>query len=228
MPDTPAASNALPSAGYGGHRRRINFLLIIVVNLLPVAGVLFFDWDVGALVILYWSENIVIGFYNLLKMATSIGLPAVFTGMFFLIHYGGFCAVHGFFLLSFFMESPSMGDMSWPFFLVFVELLLNVIDQVLAQAPPEWIIAFLALFISHGYSFVSNFLIGGERHSTSLRDLMTAPYKRIVALHIAIIAGGVAVMALGQPLILLLVLVALKILMDLKLHQMEHARQRSA
>lgn len=207
---------------YRGARRRANLLLLIVVNLLPVAGVLFFDWDVGALVVLYWSENLIIGFYNLLKMAVAIGPPAIFTGVFFLVHYGGFCAVHGFLILRILLDGGTMNHTSWPLFLVFVELLIDVVEQVLAQAPPEWIVAFIGLFISHGYSFISNFIVAGERQRTTLSELMAAPYKRIVVLHVAIIAGGFVVMALGQPLFLLLVLVALKTVIDIKLHKKEH------
>ena len=209
--------------GYSGRRRQLSVLLLVLVNLLPLAGVLYFDWDVGALVVLYWSENLIIGAYNLLKMASVAGVMATFPGIFFLIHYGGFCAVHGFFILSMLMGGATMGDdPSWPLFLVFVQLLLDVIEQVLAQAPREWIIAFIALAISHGYSFVSNFILGGERDRTTVGELMAAPYKRVVVLHVAIIAGGFAIAALGQPLFLLLALIAMKIALDLYLHQKEH------
>jgi ABC-type multidrug transport system permease subunit len=93
---------------------------------------------------------------------------------------------------------------------------------VLAQAPREWLIAFVGLLVSHGYSFVSNFLLAGERERATARSLMAAPYKRIVILHVAIIAGGFAVVALGQPLLLLLVLVVGKTGLDIALHLKEH------
>jgi membrane protein implicated in regulation of membrane protease activity len=53
---------------------------------------------------------------------------------------------------------------------------------------------------------------------------MTAPYGRILVLHIAIIAGGFLVSSLGSPLGLLLALVALKIGMDIMLHRRSHRR----
>jgi hypothetical protein len=51
---------------------------------------------------------------------------------------------------------------------------------------------------------------------------MAAPYKRIVVMHVAIIAGGFGVLALGEPTILLLVLVGLKTAMDVVLHRRSH------
>jgi hypothetical protein len=52
---------------------------------------------------------------------------------------------------------------------------------------------------------------------------MVAPYSRVVVLHVAIILGGIAAMALGSPLWALLVLVALKVALDLKAHVKEHS-----
>jgi hypothetical protein len=146
--------------------------------------------------------------------------------MFFLIHYGGFCAVHGMFVLGLTMDEmpPFMEGEPWPLFFVFVQLLFEVIRNVIAMAPPEWIAGFVALFVSHGISLFVNYYRGGEYRGKSTRDLMSAPYKRIVILHIAIIAGGFAVMALGSPVALLLLLVALKLGLDVFLHLGERRR----
>ena len=102
--------------------------------------------------------------------------------------------------------------------------MINVVRQVIHYAPPEWMFAFAALFASHGVSFVLNFLLGPERQETNLKQLMSAPYGRIFVLHITIIAGGIAVIALGQPIGLLLVLVLVKLGLDVSLHLREHRK----
>jgi Family of unknown function (DUF6498) len=207
--------------------------VLVLVNLLPLAGVLLLDWDVAALMVLYWSENLVLGFYTLLKMLVVSPLGALGMGTFFAIHYGGFCAVHGLFIASILLDAgiDPMPDEPWPLFLVFPQLLVNVVRQVLEYAPPEWLFAFAALYVSHGVSFVVNFLFGRERDELSLKQLMSAPYGRIVLLHIAILLGGFAVMSLGQPVAMLAVLVLLKLGLDVGLHLREHralaARQAS-
>ena len=112
----------------------------------------------------------------------------------------------------------------WPLWLVFIQVLVSVVEQVLAYAPPDWLLAFCALWISHGVSFVVNYMLAGERDRLSVGQLMAAPYGRIVVLHLAVIFGGMAVMAMGQPLGMLLVLVFLKIGVDVGLHLREHRK----
>ena len=91
----------------------IPLIVLVAANLIPLWGVIFWDWDAFNVVLLYWSENIVVGFYNILKMAFArVSRPAEHLGKLFLIpffsvHYGGFCAVHGFFVLMLFGKGES-------------------------------------------------------------------------------------------------------------------------
>jgi hypothetical protein len=206
-----------------GHSRSRSALALVLGNLFPLFGVLFLDWDIGAVVVLYWSENLIIGALNIAKMITVAGAGGIPLSLFFLIHYGGFCAVHGLFIQTLLLDAqPAFGALNWPFFLVFVELLVVVCSQMFATAPAAWILAFIGLAISHGYSFFSNFIARGEYREATAKALMAAPYRRIMALHIAIIAGGFAVMSLGEPVVLLLVLIVLKTALDFALHRRSH------
>lgn len=209
-------------------------VVLVLVNLLPLYGVFFLDWDAFWIVLLYWTENIILGFYNILRMAlVNVKYPAANIGKFFMIpffafHYGAFCAGHGLFILALFKKDVGrlFGNESWPFLLVFVELFVNVIKKVADLISPEMYYAILSLFISHGFSFVYNFFIKDERNNTDMKKLMSAPYTRIVILHIAIIAGAFPVMILGSPAYLLVVLVFLKIIIDIYLHFKEHKKLR--
>jgi hypothetical protein len=80
------------------------------------------------------------------------------------------------------------------------------------------------LAASHAFSFLSNYLYRGEFRRVRLQELMIAPYQRVVVLHVAIIFGGFAAMALGSPLWALVVLLALKIALDLRAHVKEHSK----
>jgi len=210
----------------------VSLAALVAANLVPLVGVLWFGWDATMIVLLYWAENIVIGAYNILRMAlVKVDHPAAHLGKlfvipFFCIHFGGFCAVHGFFLLALFglgTEAESlMSGGSWPGPLVFVQLLAAVIAQVWRNHPEGmgWLVACLA--VSHGISFVQNYLVRGERAATSMGKEMGRPYKRIAILHITIIAGAAPIMMLGSPVPLLCILVLLKTYMDVRLHVKSH------
>ncbi|MEE4360674.1 MAG: DUF6498-containing protein [Pseudomonadales bacterium] len=225
LPELSAASQNLVDA-----RRLASLLALILVNLLPVLGVLVWHWEVGSLLVLYWSENLIIGGFTLLKLIVNRPVGGSFAALFFLIHYGGFCAVHGLFVLLLATDTePSFIDGApWPFFLVFVQLLVSVVRQVLAMAPPEWVLAFAALVLSHGLSLGLNYFGNGEYRGQTTQTLMRAPYGRIMVLHVALLAGGWAVLALGSPLPLLVVLVLLKLGLDVRLHRREHRRTTAA
>jgi hypothetical protein len=210
----------------------LSLAALIGANLIPLIGIFLFHWDVRFIVILYWIENLVAAFYNILKMAflkmdqATEKAGKLFIIPFFCIHYGGFCAVHGFFLIHFFKigGGSSLLDNSndWWGPLIFIQLLYSVFAKIWANKPPEMIWAVIGLAISHGISFVENYILGQEYKTSSLKKLMHRPYQRIIVMHIAILAGGIFVMKLNSPLPLLIALVLLKIFFDLHLHKKSH------
>jgi len=195
---------------------------LVVANLIPLIGVLFFGWSVWNILVIYWLENGIVGLINVLKMAVATGdevtpgvtfmvngrpaTSATKMGLipFFIVHYGIFWFVHGIFVLTLPAFFSLMSD-----------------DGMTLDLGPV-VFAALGLAISHGLSFWWNFLHGGEYRRTTAAALMFAPYKRLVALHITIIFGAFAVMFTGAPAAAVAVLVAIKTAIDLGLHLAEH------
>ncbi|MCP4612541.1 MAG: hypothetical protein GY845_27905 [Planctomycetes bacterium] len=211
----------------------IPVIALLAANAIPLFGVLFLDWDAFFIVLLYWSENLVIGFYTILKIVfSSVSHPAIHLGKlflipFFIIHYGGFTAGHGLFLLAIFKEDIAkriLEGFTWPFFLIFVELLCNVVKQMYLIIPSQMKIAILSLFISHGVSFVYNYLLKREYASDKSPNLMASPYKRVIILQFTILGGGFLAMTIGSPAVLLLILVVLKTIFDVILHIRSHKK----
>ena len=64
----------------------------------------------------------------------------------------------------------------------------------------------------------------GERARVTVQQLMSAPYSRIVVLHLAILFGAWGVMLLNSPMPLLLLLIAGKIVLDVSAHITEHRK----
>jgi hypothetical protein len=215
-----------------GLRDKLSLAALVLANLVPLAGVLWLGWDTRFVVLLYWAENLVVGAYTVLKLAlVQMERPAqhlqkLFNIPFFCIHFGGFTAVHGVLLMSFFGLGDGMEGLmpehTWLGPLVFVQMLVAVVTKLWGLRPPgmEW--PLLALVVSHGVSFMQNFLFGREYATLTLNKVMSQPYGRIVVLHAAIIAGGIFVLKLGSPLPLLIILVGFKIGLDLWLHRRSH------
>jgi len=212
----------------GRHGFTLPQIALLLANLIPVFGVLYMNWDVGSIIVLYWAENLVIGFYTILKMLVTGGIQAIGRILFFCVHYGGFCVVHGVFVLKLTeyagLEAVTDATTSWPGPLMLVEKLYNFLQGVLSVAPKEMLWVLLAMTLSHGVSFLLLFIGHGEFRKTTTRELMRAPYSRIAILHVAVIFGAFLVVKLKSPIGLLLALVALKTGMDIMLHKRSHKK----
>ena len=200
---------------------------LVAANLVPLAGVLFLGWSVWTILTLYWLENGIVGFYNVLKMATVTGIGKLGVIPFFIIHYGMFWLVHGVFVLTL----PGLTDFASPDRdLQPIAPLMpvdgpGIVFDVAPTGGPDTssiVLAAIGLFISHGVSFVFNFLRRGEQHTTTAMQLMFAPYRRVVILHLTILFGAFAVAAFGAQLIPLVILIVLKTAVDLGFHLGEH------
>ena len=217
--------------------KNLSIALLIISNLIPVIGVIYAGWSAASIVLVYWAENLVIGIYNILKMLTVAPskkdklFHRVFAPAFFIIHFGGFAAGHGGFLLDIFdiqsAASPADGQ-EWPGPLILLQMLYTVMQSLFMQMPAGFIWAIAALFISHGISFTQHFIMGGERYRTSVNKLMIQPYSRVLVMHIAIIVCGFMVVKLGSPLSMLVALVLVKTGMDIMLHRREHRKLQTS
>ena len=218
--------------------------ILVAANCIPLLGVYLWGWSTFAIVAIYWAENVVLGAINLLKMLfcnpTAATLEKAFdeigdgnedlrkqlekfktsSGMnhasklfflpFFTVHYGMFCFVHGVFVFTLFGHEDIDFPSPWAMF------------EKLHREGLLWAVGGLAL--SHFLSFLFNYLWKGEYQLNTLPQLMIQPYGRIVILHLAILLGGFVTMALGSPIIVLLILIVGKTLLDLGFHLMEHKK----
>ena len=217
----PGAGASMP--GPSRWERRLVFfrrlhassLALLAANLVPLYGVLALGWKVPPILVFYWVENLVVGFFNVLKMSraqgelgdshmTLNGKPVTHDSrkalmIFFALHYGGFTLGHGLFVMV--MFSPG---------------LRNILGEVG--------LALLVLSVSHGYSYQRNFIGRGEYLLVSFARLFWQPYARVIVMHLTIIGGGILAARLGSPLGALLVLVVLKTLIDLLAHRLERKK----
>jgi Family of unknown function (DUF6498) len=207
-PSAPTAARAVPPSA----------LALVAANLFPLFGVVALHWTVFAVILLYWCENVAIGAINVLKMVfaqpRSLSADAIklFLVPFFVVHYGMFTFVHGVFVLVLF--GPASLGRTFPGPATFA--------AAIRMADVGWGVVFIAA--SHAFSFLQNYVFGGEYRTASPQLLMIQPYARVVVLHIAILAGGFLTLAIGAPLGALVLLVVLKTALDLRAHLAERRK----
>lgn len=208
-------------ASYFQHR---SIIALIFANVLPLYGVYYLGWSISQIVILYWSENVIIGFFNVLKMLYNtnenmgeikvngqslkqgtLAAAKVFMIPFFIMHYGMFTFVHGVFVFVYFVFGIKNGEaFSWD---DAGYLFLNI----------------LMIFISHGMSFMLNYIGKDERSKVNIAALMFSPYVRIVAMQLVVIFGGMVYMSTGRNDASLAILIIAKIIADIFSHMKQHA-----
>lgn len=220
------AGAVLQSDAPGG--TRVSLAALVLANLLPVGLVAAGVWDVAEIVFMYWLENLVVGFYNLLRIATTRQLAIgekLGLGSFFTVHYGIFCIGHMVFLVDVFgfpglqpgQPAPGGGF-----------ALFDVIAAPELLFPRHFRWPLLALFVSHGLSFVTHYVLGGERLTSNQGTLMGRPYGRIVVMHVWLFVGGFLIMHWNVPMAGLLALVILKTAIDAGSHAYLHRSRRHA
>lgn|SRR5262245_5688423 len=269
---------------------------LLIANAIPLVGVLFFGWSLFTILVLYWVENGIVGFWNVPRIALAQGsiiptLPDMpmsaamdATGnaraaatlreawqsakaaqaqivaqrgsalrtlpgagrmglaAFFVLHYGIFWLVHGIFVFALPTFGAFGGAAGDAFGGGTIECVPGNLPagldpslipgfETCAAASPfgevVWssvLIAAVALFISHGASFLFNYVGRREYLTASPTRQMGAAYGRVVVLHLTILLGSFAIALIGAPIGALVVLVVLKTAFDLQLHLREHRR----
>lgn len=186
--------------------RNISLLVLLLSNLFPLYGIVFLQWNLFELLLLYWSESAVVGGINLIKLFIVekkgegskhqvSSIRKLFFVPFFVFHYGMFMAVHFIFLFVFFYSPFSLHVLLFPF---------------------------IAILGSHILSFFVNFLGRKEYLHVTPDQQMMMPYKRIIVMHLTIIFGGIFVQMMGAPILTLVVMVVTKTGIDIAAHMREH------
>lgn len=189
---------------------------LLASNLITIAVALFQGWDAGVLMWVYWSQSVIIGMFNAVRIwnlrnystddfyvnnkpvQPSPGLPRS-TAIFFAFHYGFFHFVYFIFLIG--MARIPLQD---------VKL------AALCAA---------AFFVNHLFSFRYN-LEADASSRPNIGTVMFFPYARILPMHLAIIFGGGFFGGKGRG--MLLIFLGLKTVADLIMHAVEHAKGRKS
>lgn len=168
-------------------------LFLILVNMIPLAGVLFRDWDPKQMFLIYCLETVIIGIFNIVKMLVVIAYEprrkwnvnqnaqahGLFLVLFFIVHYGFFVFVQMalFAGVSGITENGSFGTFS---FIAHIPKLLN----------PETKIVLYTFIGMYAFQTTIDFILSGKYRLVPLNILMFSPYFRIVIQQFVVILGS--------------------------------------
>src|SRR5260221_2446746 len=101
----------------------------------------------------------------------QLAFSNMFYAAFFVLHFGFFCYIHGEFLADLILFDGHV-------------LGANPLGPLLGKTlrDPHAQIAIAAIAVSHGYSFLRNYVGRGEFLRVDLEKMMTQPYKRVVVM----------------------------------------------
>jgi hypothetical protein len=187
---------------------------LVMANLLAIAMALYEGWDLRELMIIYWSQSVIIGYFSFHRMrdlrefstegVSSNGRALAPTAetkrsmsVFFMLHYG-------------------------MFHLVYLVFIFADERNVLGSDVYLILVCIAAFLVNHWYSYAEHREMDATR-KPNIGTIMLFPYARIVPMHLTIIAGGT--FSHGSTALLLLFL-GLKTLADVVMHKIEHAAWR--
>ncbi|MEK7535104.1 MAG: DUF6498-containing protein [Patescibacteria group bacterium] len=215
-----------------------SILALIGANAVPVIGVLWLGWQLPAILFGYWLETAIICGYAFLKILGSQGTD-VTQEVYYRYHpsrgFHFFIADKGRYATEFAKRTIWLLALNlffiWLIFLptvfssssVFNLFYPTVSNIELPQfSVIHWAPIALALLLSHGYSFISNYILKKEYQRVAPKQLMVTPFRRVAAMQITMIVGGFLLLQFGQSILYLLVLVLVKIVIDIISHLEEH------
>jgi hypothetical protein len=192
------------------HSARLGFSLtaLIIVNLIPLFGTQYANWNTFTVILMYWMETAIIGYFTVQRMLytgkhqhedpQSHFTTKTFLLPFFLMHFGIFMFVHLIFVFAFFFSTQ-----------------ISILGILFMTA---------SLFFSHWVSYQQNFIQGKEYTKVTADSLFWRPYPRVIVMHLTVILGGFFTLGMNDPKGGLLMLIILKTIVDALTHVVEHTK----
>lgn len=194
---------ALPDALKLMDGPRWTVAVIAIGNLIPVFGVACLGWDAAQILILYWTENIIVGLLTVPRIVAARRLPVGASGgrlanalgvaVFFMVHYGVFCIGHLTFALALaadFIAREGGDGQVW--------------DHTFGDTAFLW--AALATAVLLVVSQARDWWMTGAWRQASPTLEMFKPYGRIFVLHLTVLLGAWLMLVFKAPAWVVLIL----------------------
>ncbi len=156
--------------------KKLHTVTILGVNLIPIIGVLIFDWSIFNIFFYFLIETIIVSVFYILNgivTGTKKNIP-------FLL---GLCLIL-FFLLSVFLLFifTFFGPKSFTLFSLFSTLKTNIVTT-------KWYIAYL--IASNVFSYGYYYLYYTPPRPDFTQSILETPYGKIIILYVSLFCGGI-------------------------------------
>ncbi len=231
-------------------KKYLSIISLIIANIYPLLGVIFWGWDISNLLMIYWIETLIVGFFTIIKMQHSKyvrldnktkpeenklytkiegdkfkGLATPYMKKVCIwIFVGIYCFtafVHLMFLISMLFNRNTFG------------LLINGFFPSLEKYSQfeafhldigALILPVFLLFLSHGVSFIVNFIGKQEAETIAINDQLGAPFERVYIMQFAIVFGSFFLEFINFSLAAPIILLIAKTWFDVKFHGKQHEK----
>lgn len=179
-----------------------SILAQFAANAISIAGLLFFGWNMGDILLVFWVEAVIICLYTLLMMGVVERWKFIFKGPFI-------ACIFGYVLI---------------FLLAFVEGAAVEIAKGLTGTYPkrdyfeisqELLPAIASFFISHGVAFVSDFIGKGQYKLIDSSDIAAKFLRDLIPLGTSAIISVIVITVFGNLVFLFVIALLVKIALDI-------------
>jgi len=147
-------------------------VMLVVANLYPVIELLVKDEPVGSLLVVYWIQLMIIGFFNAVKLAVITRWKALFIVPMFAVMYVSIINIFG--IIAGGLLDDQMQGTAW--------------HESFSMA--NYRVTAVVFFVNHGLSFWLNFIKGREFETTTWETQLGKPFLRAMPMWLAALVGG--------------------------------------
>jgi hypothetical protein len=185
-------------------RRDPTAVLLVVANIVPVVDLVRRGEPMGAILVIYWMQLVIIGLWNIPKLIIVARWLALVAVPGFALMYGMVLGIFGFIAGG--LLDDQMQGTAWQ----------------KDFSPWNYSLPAIVFFVVHGASFFMNYVGRREWNEHDVQRQMMVPMFRVMPMWVAATVGAVFGSFFNNAAIAAAFVIPVKVLFDVRGHMVEH------